>query len=140
MSTLLEAEPFGLEQALLTHEAYEHRIYGNNQASIWAVVDAIDYDFLVRNCWSVLRRPRAGLYLRRAVGIWANGQRLRTCTQYLHIEVMKRTGIEPPSDAHTIVDHRNGDTLNCRRLNLRWATPRQNRANIFGRYQYGFLL
>lgn len=133
-------EPFDLEQALRDHETYEHRIYGNNQASIWAVVDAIDYDFLVRHCWNTLRRPRAGLYLRRAIGENANGQRLRTFTVYLHIEVMKRAGIEPPSATHTIVDHRDGDTLNCRRSNLRWTTPKQNRHNRFGNYYYGFLL
>lgn len=133
-------EPFDLENLLREHETHEHRIYGDNKASIWAVVDAIDYDFAIRHRWNVLRRPRGGLYMRRAVGENANGQRLRTYTVYLHVEIMKRTGIEPPSPEHIIVDHRNGKTLDCRRSNLRWATPKQNRANVYGRYQHGFLL
>lgn len=41
---------------------------------------------------------------------------------YLHREVLGAVGRQQ-------VDHKNGDTLDCRRSNLRVATPGQNRAN-----------
>lgn len=54
-----------------------------------------------------------GLYPR----IFRNGKMLR-----LHREVVS-------ASANMQVDHINGDTLDCRKCNLRIATPQQNRAN-----------
>lgn len=51
---------------------------------------------------------------------------------WLHKEVLRRAGQVPPSPAHTIGDHKNGVRLDCRRGNLRWATPQMNARNIFG--------
>lgn len=56
----------------------------------------------------------------------------KTRKLYLHVEIKKRTGIPPPTPLHRIVDHSDGNEFNCRRSNLVWATPRQNRANLFG--------
>ena len=54
---------------------------------------------------------------------------------YLHVEIMKRTGILPPSDKHTLVDHIDGNEFNCCRSNLRWATVFQNNWNRADRPQ-----
>jgi len=56
-----------------------------------------------------------------------NGRRVGL---YMHRLIMFATGIEPPTTAHTIVDHRDGDGLNNTRENLRWSTPRDNRLNV----------
>lgn len=52
-------------------------------------------------------------------------------TLWLHREVCWRANGKPPSERH-MADHWNGDTLDCRRENLRWATASQNAKNRLG--------
>lgn len=105
------------------------RVYGHANLGIWAEVDYVDYIWATRWCWCVKRDPNGAAYLRRAVGENVNGQRLRTYTVYLHVAIMKRTHKRRPTRNHFLVDHRDGNTLNCRRENLRWATPSMNSRN-----------
>lgn len=51
---------------------------------------------------------------------------------WLHKEVLIRDFRLPPSARHTIGDHWNGNRLDDRRGNLRWATHQMNARNIFG--------
>ena len=117
-------------------EPHEFRIYGKDDASIWAVVDEVDYHRLIRWRWNVKLCRSQIPYLRRAVGVNQGGVRLKTYSVYLHVDVMQATGIAPPSEHHRIVDHRNGNSLDCRRANLRWATPRMNARNKFGSHSH----
>lgn len=109
---------------------HEFRIYGDDNAQTWAVVDEEDYQWAIqwRWCWKYSRGGKR--YLKRAARL-SGGRGTPVSTLFLHIEIMKRTGIEQPA-AHVLVDHRNGDSTDNRRRNLRWATHSMNSRNKFG--------
>lgn len=120
-------------------------------------MDAIDYPYLCRFKWSihsinigkknrgVLENTRKKLYLRRGVsefygpdgepyesphtGYIVRHRRRVQRTEFLHQAVMRRMGIKPPTPKHTIIDHKDRNTWNCRRTNLHWQTHSGNTLN-----------
>lgn len=59
------------------------------------------------------------------------GGRNHRVTTYLHRVILDAA-------PGTLVDHRNRDTFDCRRANLRFATPAQNSTNAFRGNRAGF--
>jgi len=111
----------------------EHYIYGDDYANVAARVDADDYQFFSRWRWFVKFDKRGRKqYLFRVTDNGRGGGR-RTKSIFLHVAIQERAvPIRPPG--HTIVDHKDGDSLHCRKLNLRYVTPSMNNLNRFGSF------
>jgi hypothetical protein len=86
--------------------------------------------------WTISRPD--GIYARRSVPI--PGRKTPSGRQaygnlFLHREILVRACGEPP-DRSWVGDHINGDTLDNRRINLRWASKSLNAKNTV-RYRLG---
>lgn len=110
----------------------------SNRYDIHARVSGIDYDWAMQWLWchtygsgerihaAKYQRGFDKIYARRAVGTpWGNR------TLWLHRLICHRVQGPPPSHEH-VADHLNGDSLDCRRQNLKWATLSENSRNRFG--------
>lgn len=104
------------------------RVYLDRAAETYALLDPEDYKAFGGYMWSLSSDGRTKRYARciRTINGW------RTPI-YLHRMVMLAAA-KPPSPKHTYVDHLNGNGLDCRRRNLRWATPRENAMNLYGNW------
>lgn len=111
----------------MIHQSRYRVICLDGRRGIFALVDPVDYDWATQ--WNWRAQPSRSvhkLYASRTTRINCKAVRL-----YLHKEILKRFSL-PPSAAHCIGDHMNGDSLDCRRENLRWATPSENARNNMG--------
>jgi hypothetical protein len=110
------------------------RIYLDDKEDKFVWVDEQDYFWAITWRWH-LNRPHANRNGKKQYAVRSQGRGGNYMPKlYLHVEIMRRTGIIPPTPNFTIVDHRDGNEFNCRRSNLRWATPKMNRENLFGAY------
>jgi hypothetical protein len=125
-------DPNNWDAIFAQHDAHEYRVYLDDRGDLYAIVDREDYEWAIKHRWCAKKELNGTFYARRAVGENANGQRLRTFSLYLHIEIHKRTKKRRPTRFHVLVDHRNGRSLDCRRKNLRWVTPSMNQRNRWG--------
>lgn len=103
-----------------------------------ALIDEEDYEWARQWKWGHTIgsgnaiRDKAGYVGQRCPDhVYAKRTHGRNGTVFLHREITKRKLGLPPTRYH-ISDHRNGDTLDCRRINLRWATLSMNAKNLFG--------
>jgi len=101
----------------------ECRVYlSPHDDSVFAVVSPEDLTWCQQWKWHFrYDKHKTKMYATRST--WENGRRK---TLYLHKEILKRKGDVPPSDKHTIGDHGDSDSLNNKRNNLEWVTPKEN--------------
>lgn len=105
----------------------EHYIYGDDHGDIAARVDAASYWFFSRWRWAVKYDKRGRKpYLYRTLTERTLG---RKSSLFLHVAILQKFGPPPPTPQHTIADHGDGDTLECRLHNLDWATASMNAKN-----------
>jgi len=115
--TIVSAAPLDLEATPW------RKILLSAREDVWALVDAEDHAWLSQHTWHGGARGRWKRYAKRNVGP-------DRATVRMHREIMMRA--DPRSQrfmATHHVDHINGNALDNRRANLRWATPRQNAGN-----------
>lgn len=100
----------------------------DREKEIYVLLDEIDFEWARKWKWRALPdRTGKKLYATRDTRV--NGKMTKI---FLHKEIVRRARGAPPSPDHVIGDHRNGDSLDCRRDNLRWATRKENARNLFG--------
>ena len=127
---------------------HEYRIYADDYANEYAIVDQCDYQYLIQwrwklkesRIWPGTKKPK--VYLARSTteiigkDSYEDGKRIQnrvTRTIFLHTAVIERTNRpKPNTNCKLIVDHANVNGFDCRRNNLRWATISFNNKNING--------
>lgn len=105
------------------------RIYLDDKADLFCLVDEVDYLWALQWRWQPKRHYRTKKIYACRTTRYGQGANFSV---YLHIEIHKRAGVEKPTEHHKLVDHRDGHERNCRRENLRWATHSMNARNIRG--------
>lgn len=102
----------------------ECRVYlSPNDDSIFCLVSQEDYAWALQWKWQFTwDRHKVKKYATRST-TYAGGRREKI---YLHKAILERKGDKPLSAKHTIGDHGDSDSLNNRRDNLEYVTPKQN--------------
>lgn len=101
------------------------RVYLDAACEVFALVSPDRYAWATQWLWR-WRWDRTKTKRYAVRNTWRDG---RPVTLYMHKEVLNATGKVQPSEAHTIGDHQDGESLNNQDENLEWATVSQNRRN-----------
>jgi hypothetical protein len=104
----------------------------DSEPSRYCILDNEDWEWANRTKW-FMSNPNCKLRKHYAVHTfhWAVDGMRKKGLRYLHKEVLLRV-CKPPSRFHQVGDHINGDSLDNRRCNLRWATFTENATNRNG--------
>lgn len=105
--------------------AEPRRVYLDAACEVFCLVSPERYAWVTQWRWSWRwDRTKTKRYATRTS--WKDGRR---CTVYMHKAILAETGKPQPTEAHTIGDHQDGDSLNNQDGNLEWATVSMNRRN-----------
>lgn len=109
----------------------DHRvIWLDPDNHIFCLVDHEDYEHFHKWTWGcTYNSTKQKIYATRSTRLQGrSGPQVRL---YLHKEILARLAPEthPRKEGQIIGDHINGNSLDNRRANLRWATPSENALN-----------
>jgi hypothetical protein len=96
------------------------RLTLSTRHDVWCLVDADDWPWIIHTNWNFgwHAKTRWKYYAKRNVGTARS-------TVYLHREILRRAYPEvDPAELHG--DHINGQSLDNRKVNLRYLTPEDN--------------
>lgn len=100
------------------------------EENLFCVVDDEDHAWATQWLWAPHPNSTGNKFYATRTGR-EGGKKPRI---YMHKEILLRACGAPPSPRHVIGDHLDGNSLNNRRSNLRWATPSENNKNRYGFY------
>lgn len=107
------------------------RIWLDPNNGIFCIVDNVDYLWALQWTWkAVADKTGKKFYAVRQTRL--HGAKGPQTTVYMHKVILERKGDRQPTEKHTIGDHLDGESLNNRRDNLRWATRSENNKNLYG--------
>jgi hypothetical protein len=92
-----------------------------------ALVDDCDYDYLIQFLWT-FKISDAKHYSKP----YAKRTKWKGVVIYMHHEILKRMeddGLIEPRQENETADHKNKQTLDNTRDNLRWISPKEQRKN-----------
>lgn len=125
--------PWGLEhdeQGAASSLSYLPLYLSGYGGDHFAVVDEEDYLWGSQWQWAVKPSKNGKKFYAYRTSKYEG----RKLSIFLHKEICLRAHGMPPSPSHIIADHTGGNSLDCRRHMLRWATPSENRQNYNGIY------
>lgn len=101
--------------------------------NLFAVVDVEDYEWALQWQWRPKPNSRGKkFYAVRSYRLGGRGG--RNVSVFLHKSILLRSDPIGRTARRKIADHQNGQSLDCRRSNLRWASARENNMNLHGSY------
>lgn len=116
-------------KALVAGEDY-HVIWIDPDEGIYTIVDWEDYERFKRYAWHfTFNSTKRKMYATRNTRL--HGRHGPQCKVYMHKEVLALCPPEthPRLPQQILGDHKNGNSLDNRRCNLKWATPSENSSN-----------
>lgn len=101
------------------------RLWLDNRATFAVVLDADDWEYFRQWLWA----PKWNSRCKKVYAYRTARRGNNKFSEYLHVAILRRACIQKPTVHHIIGDHMDGDSLNCRKSNLRWATHSMNCRN-----------
>lgn len=105
-------------------------MYAGAHVDIACLVDEVDYLYFTRWLWKPQYNKGKIYFCRTQTVKTAEGRFDKKV--YLHVEILTQHRGGPPTRLRRFGDHLNGDSLDNRLSNLRWATRFENNRNRFG--------